>query len=70
MPKTKVTEASVNITDIASQREPSSLTTRSVSAALSPDWPGLSRLPKTSAITPMTRALADRGIHSDRMSAQ
>ena len=66
-PRVRREEASTNITAIASQRALSSFTTRSVCAELAPASAGFSSEPNTSAITPITRALADRGTQSERM---
>ena len=63
-----VYEEMSNITDIATQRTLSSSTTRSVSAELAPASAGFSSEPNTSAIAPITRALADNGTQSERMA--
>ena len=62
------TEAKKYITAIASQRALFSSTTRSVSrGAARRRRAGFSSEPNTSAIAPITRALADRGTQSERM---
>src|SRR5688500_3530332 len=66
-PKVRATDEPKYITDMPSQRPPSSVTTRIVSAELASASEGLSTEPNTRAITPITRAEADRGIQSERM---
>ena len=64
----RASEAKKYITAIASQRALSSFTTRSVSAVLAPASAGFSSEPNTSAIAPITKALADSGTQSERMA--
>ena len=66
-PRVSENDAITYITDIASQRPLASLTTRSVSAPDAPACAGLSSVPITRAIAPITNALAERGTQSERM---
>ena len=69
-PRVRPSEASTNITDIATQRALSSFTTRNVSAELAPASAGFRSDPNTRDIAPITNALAESGTQSERMGAE